>query len=320
MTLFTKFASTGSMRLTEADLRLLRVLDAILDAGSIMRAADRLCVTSSAVSHSLRALRARFADPLFVRVGTGMQPTPLAVALRPSLQLGLAELARVLHQEVEFDPSVSRRVFSLACADLPLPAVVPDLIKHARQRWPNLDFRINDIQQGLNHDLASGKLDLVLAGGEMETPLALDREVMRRRIMSEPFVCLMANDQSANAEGEWSLDTYLKCPHVSVSTGGNAQGIVDDELSLRGLHRRVAVTVPSFAAAKLLVVGSDLIATVPLSIAQQGKERFGLKICPAPLNLPEAEAYLWWHPRYQHDTGHSWWRSQLMAAFAHRRL
>jgi DNA-binding transcriptional LysR family regulator len=315
MTLHAK-VTADPMALTEPDLRLLRVLDALLDTGGVMRAADRLCVTPSAVSHSLRALRERFADPLFVRVGAGMQPTPLAMALRPSLQLGLAELARVLHQEVAFEPTASHRAFSLACPDLPLFAVLPDLISQARQRWPDLDFRISGVRKGLQHDLASGKLDLVLAGAEMETALALDRELMRSRIVAEPLICLVADNHPAGRDGEWDLDSYLRYPHVLVSTGGGAQGIVDDALRVHGRQRRVAVTVPSFAAAAMFAANSDLIATVPLSVARRGELRFGLTARPAPLELPAAEAYLWWHPRYQHDAAHAWWRGQLNDAFA----
>ena len=304
------------MALTELDLRLLRVMDALLETNSVQRAAERLFVTPSAISHSLRALRDRFADPLFVRVGAGLQPTPLAEAMRPSLRLGLAELERVLRQEVGFDPARSTRTFTLACPDLPLFTILPDLVACARRNWPNLDFRISALRANLSGELASGQLDLVLAGAEVEGAMQLDRELMRSRIIAEQLVCVLAHDHPALVEGnELTVERYLAWPHVLVSTGGGATGIVDAALREQGLGRRVALTVPSFAAAMLIATQSDLIATVPPSIAERAATLFGAVLRRAPIELPIAAAYLWWHPRFQYDTAHVWWRSQLMEAF-----
>ncbi|SDA24815.1 LysR family transcriptional regulator [Sphingomonas sp. NFR15] len=305
--------------MNEFELRLLRVLHALLETGSVKHAASRLAVSPSAVSHSLRALRARFSDPLFVRVGGSLQPTPLAQALRPALQSGLNALAGVLNQTVEFDPEDSRRTFSLVCADLPLITAMPRLIGTARRLWPHLDFRISGVRSGLQADLASGRLDLVLAGAEMEGRLALDDELMRSRIISEPLVSVVAAHHPLGEKSLWTLEDFLAFPHVLVSTAGLGEGLVDSALRAVGRTRRVVVTVPNFSAAGMFVANSDMIATVPVSMARRGVERLGLKVVDVPLEFERAEAYMWWHPRFHHDPAHAWWRNQLMDAFANYR-
>ena len=305
--------------MNEFDLRLLRVLNALLETGSVKHAAGRLDVSPSAVSHSLRALRLRFSDPLFVRVGGSLQPTPLAQALRPALQSGLGALASVLNQKVQFDPQTGRRTFWMVCSDLPLITAMPQLIGTARHLWPQLDFRIGGVRPGLQAELASGRLDLVLAGAEMEGRLALDDELMRTRIMSEPLVSVVAADHPLGGQKEWTLDDFLAFPHVLVSTAGLEEGIVDTALRAIGRSRRIAVTVPNFSAAGMFVTSSDMIATVPASMAERGMRRFDHKVVHVPLELANAEAYMWWHPRFHHDPAHAWWRTKLMDAFAEYR-
>jgi DNA-binding transcriptional LysR family regulator len=304
----------SSRHISERDLRLFLVLDALLDQRSVTRAASALGLTQSAVSHSLRALRTRFDDPLLVRIGNMMSPTPRALALRPGLSLGLAELERVIGRETAFDPAHSTRCFTLATPDHPQFTVLPDLIGRFRREAPGLDVRVRSIGPGLADDLASGKLDLVLAGAEVEHQLALDGELMRARVISEPFRCVLRRGHPALDAG-LDLDSYAALPHLLVSTTGDSRGIVDAALETLGRRRRVALTVPSFPAAIWMVAASDLIATLPKAITDRAA-RHEIEVRDVPLALPSSDAYLWWHPRFQHDPGHAWWRQTLTGAFA----
>lgn len=301
-------------QLGDAELRLLRVLEALLRTRSVTRAAAQLGITPSAVSHSLRDLRVRFDDPLLVRVGAGMQPTPRALALEPSLRLGLAELRRVLAVEVGFEPATSQRSFSLASPDYPLFTRLPALVGRLRREAPGLDFRLMPLRTGLAQVLASGELDVVLAGGEAEETLGLDRETMRAGIISEPFFCVMRSGHPL-AAGPLDLAAYAAAEHVLISTTGGERGIADHALAQHGLERRVALTVPSFAAAVYFVAESEMIATVPEAIAVRGAQRGLVVARPPPLTLPDSTAYLYWHPRFQNDPGHAWWRTTLLQAF-----
>jgi DNA-binding transcriptional LysR family regulator len=299
---------------TERDLRLLLVLDAVLAEGSVTRAAVRLGVTQSAVSHSLRSLRTRLGDPLFVRAGNNLEPTPLAASLRPDLRLGLDALERLLRHQASFDPATSTRSFSLATPDHPQFTMLPELVGAIRQTAPGVNLRIRAIGPGLPDELARGQLDLVLAGAEVEHTLELDRAVMRMRVIHEPFRCLLRHGHPC-LTWPFSLGTYVALPHVLVSTAGGETGIVDNVLAGMGLQRRIAVTVPSFPAAAYIAASSDLVATLPRGVAERAA-RLGLEVRPPPLDLPWSSAYLWWHPRFQNDPGHMWWRQTLSDALA----
>jgi DNA-binding transcriptional LysR family regulator len=249
-----------------------------------------------------------------------MQPTPLAEALKPTLRDGLVQLAGLMKKEEVFDPAVSTRSLSLAAPDYQLFLMMPAIIADMRQAAPSIDLHLRALDQNVFGQLASGELDLVLAGSEVETTLALDREVMRSRIISEPFWCLMGHDNPAAASEELTLAAYVAAPHVVTSMAGEETDHVDASLAGLGLSRRKAVTVPSFMAAAWYAASSDMIATLPEAVAHRAADRTGGILRRAPMDLPNSVAYLWWHPRFHNDAGHAWWRKLLLDAFSpHRR-
>ncbi|MGI3901579.1 MAG: LysR family transcriptional regulator [Janthinobacterium lividum] len=304
------------IQISDLDLRLLRVLDTLLETSEVSRASEILGVSPSAVSHSLRLLRAKFGDPLLVRSRGRLQPTALALALRVSLRAGLNQLAEVMAKEASFDPARSTRVMSLATPDYPLVLMMPPVIADVRRAAPGVDLRLRSIGPDVFDALADGRLDLVLAGAEVETNLALDREVMRSCIISEPFRCVMRADHPAARTRSLDREAYLEACHILVSTTGGDRGIVDDVLDRSGLRRRVAVTVPSFMAASAYAASSALIATLPETIAQHAAAQAGVVVREPPFDLPRSTAYIWWHPRFQNDPGHAWWRRTLLDSFA----
>ena len=173
--------------------------DALMEHRSVTRAADALGLTQSAVSHTLRALRARLDDPLLIRIGNALHPTPRALALRPSLSLGLAALERVLGGEADFHSRPVAAALHSRNARPPTITVLPGLIGQIGRDAPNVDIRVRPIGPGLADELASGRLDVVLAGAEVEHQLALDRELMRMRVISEPFRCVLPTRASCAA-------------------------------------------------------------------------------------------------------------------------
>ncbi|MGK6323717.1 LysR family transcriptional regulator [Sphingomonas sp. DT-51] len=306
----------SGVQLGDAELRLLRVLDTLLENRSVTRAAASLGLTASAVSHSLRELRELFGDQLLIRIGGNMQPTPRALALEPALRQGLAELRRVLTTSEDFEPATSVRSFSLAGPDYVLFTRLPELVARMKAEAPNIDFRFTTLHAQLPQALSSGQLDAVIAGAEAETALALDRDMMRSRIISEEFCCIVRAGHPLALAGQLDLDSYASAAHVLISTTGGDRGIADEALAEHGLTRRVALTLPSFAAAAGFVAASDMIATVPEAIARAGEARGLVVILKPPLAMPRSDAYLWWHPRFQNDNAHSWWRAALTQAFA----
>lgn len=306
------------MHLSDTTLRLFLVLDVLLAEGSVTRAAGRLGLTQPAVSHALRQLRDLYKDPLVVRTRDGMRPTPLAESLMPRLRAGLAELEKALNGEAAFDPATSRRRFTVATVDHPQITALPALMTRLAKEAPGIDVRVRPLGSGLADALESGSLDTVLAGGEVEQALALDRGLMRTLICCEPFVCIVRADHPQVGE-TLDLDTWLALPHVMTSTGGHDRGMVDAVLEPLGLARRIALTVPSFAGTPAAVAETDMVAAVPRSIAEWGARCFGLRCFPPPVALPKGDAYLWWHERLHNDPGHRWWRRMLLEAFAPHR-
>ncbi|MGE0151633.1 MAG: LysR family transcriptional regulator [Reyranellaceae bacterium] len=296
-------------------MRLFLVLDALLSELSVTRAAKKLNLTQPAVSHALKQLRTLYDDQLFVRSADGLAPTPLASSLAPMLRSGLSELERTLQSDPAFDPATSRRRFTLSTVDYPLMTGIAPLMKRLSREAPGIDVRILPVGPDLHPKLVAGALDTVLAGGEVEQQMALDRTLMKTRFISEDFVCILRAGHPA-LRRKFDLDAYCAQAHLLVSTGGADTGFVDGALAKLGKTRRVALTVPAFIGAPAIVAGSDLISTVPRAIGDFARAHFGAALRPAPLPMPRAEGYMWWHQRFQNDPGHRWWRRLLIEAFA----
>ncbi|WP_420138321.1 LysR family transcriptional regulator [Sphingomonas sp.] len=303
-----------NFKVNDSELRLLRVLDAVLETNDVSRASELLAVTPSAVSHSLRLLRERFSDPLLVRTRGKLEPTPLANALQPALRQSLTQLAVLLQTEADYDPASSSRQFSLAAPDYYLFMMLPPVVADIRRSAPSVDLRFRPVGLDVFEQLASGELDLVLAGSELETVLGLNRELMRSRVISEPYYCVMRSDHPAAQAPELTLEAYLEAPHVMVSLAGETVDAVDTALEGVGARRRIGAAVPSFMAAAWYATESDMIATLPKTVAARAAERAGGVIRRPPIDLPFSTAHIWWHPRYQHDAGHVWWRRRLIDA------
>jgi DNA-binding transcriptional LysR family regulator len=301
--------------ISETNLRLFLVLDALLSESSVTRAAKKLGLTQPAVSHALKQLRALYKDELFVRNADGLAPTPLAVSLAPMLRSGLNELERTLQSDPEFEPTTTRRRFTLSTVDYPLLTGISPLMKRLSEEAPQVDVRILPVGADLHAKLVAGTLDTVLAGGEVEQQMALDKSLMKTKFISEDFVCILREGHPA-LRRKFDLKAYCSTGHVLVSTGGADTGFVDSALAKLGMSRRVTLTVPSFVGAPTIVAGTDLISTVPRAIGEFGTKRFGTVMRPVPIAMPRAEAFIWWHQRFQNEPGHRWWRRMLVEAFA----
>jgi DNA-binding transcriptional LysR family regulator len=308
-------APMNQVRISDADLRLLRVLDCLLTTRQIARTAEILGVSPSAISHSLRLLRERLGDPILVRSQGQLQPTPLAIALQSSLRAGLLQLSGVLSQRLIFEPSTSTRTMSIAAPDHPLFTMMPPLVGMLRKTAPSLTIALRLIGPTVLDDLANGSLDVMLAGNDFAAVLAPDPDLMRCRVIAEPFLCVMRPDHPAAKTDTLDLEAYLNASHVLVSASTGEHGNADDIIAISGYHRKVAATVPSLLTAAWIAAETDLIATLPEMVARRAVERGGAVTRKPPIELPESIIYMWWHPRFQGDPAHIWWRRTLFDAF-----
>lgn len=301
----------NSNQVSDLDLRLLRVMSALLDTGGVTRAAQALGVTPSAVSHSLSALRTRMGDQLFVRDARGFSPTPRALAMQPRLQRALVDLRTVLSEEAEFDPRTSAHRYSLAASDCIMERL-PTAVASIRRIAPHVRMKLLGINGPLSERLASGEVDLALAYGDAESFLELDRETMRVSAGTDRFVCVLRRDHPGFCGEDFDLERYLDLSHVAVRLSDQTRSVVNDSLGALGRERRVILTVSDARAAVRCVATSDLVATVPESVAGDAISAGEVLAVAPPFDLPSANVYLWWHTRVHDEPSHIWWRNMVL--------
>jgi DNA-binding transcriptional LysR family regulator len=298
-------------QLTDLDLRLLRVMNALLEQGSVTRAAAALNVTPSAVSHSLAALRSRLGDQLFVRQAGGLSPTPRALAIQPKLLRALVDLENVLVEDATFDPMTSERQFSLASTDFLLEQLRA-LVSKTRDVAPHVGMKLSGVNGPLKEQLAAGEIDLVLTYGHLEKFLALDHDTMRVTAAADRFVCIMRPDHPVARDGAFDLDRFAELDHVLLRLPNQGPGLIDRTLESMGKRRRVMLTVTSAAAVVKYVESSDLIATIPYWHVHDAVCAGKIVAMAPPLHLPAADIYLWWHARVHNEPAHIWWRGMAL--------
>lgn len=296
------------------DLNLLVALEVLLSERNVTQAARRCGVTQSSMSHSLARLRELLGDPVLVRSGRAMLPTPRAAAMLAPLQRTLAELGRLLATDVAFDPARSERVFSLVCPDL-LAAFLPGLLGHVHADAPRVRLDLHALERGdvarplLDgaHDLAMGPPARSPVSGLMQTELGR----VRWAVFGRP-------DHPALQGKRLSLRAWLAWPHVVIGTGSPGLGYVGEALARAGLERRVGLSVPVFLLAPLVAAQTDMLFTAPLELLEPIAARLGVVHRRPPIDLPRVPVLLYWAERMQHDPGHRWLRERVAALMRER--
>lgn len=313
-------------QLATVDLNLLVAFDALVRERHVTRAAERVGLTQSAMSHALGRLRTLLGDPLLVRGRGGMTLTPRAESLIVPLRSGLVILGRALSEPAEFHPESARRAFAIAAPDLFHVLAIPPLLERVRSQAPGVDIAVSDLsERRLPEQLETGEIDVAIVP-QMDVPSAPPAGpsapgLVRRTLFRDRFVCLMRADhpafgqrRSARAAAKktrLTLETYLALSHVLVSPTGEGPGVVDQVLARRGLRRRIALRLPHFYSALSIVAQSDLIVTAPSAMARLLRPELPVVAVPPPLSLPQHSIHLVWHERFSKDLGHGWLRDQV---------
>ena len=290
---------------SELDGRLLQLLLAVLDTGSITSAAHRLGVTQSAVSHGLDRLRAITGDALFVKSGRGIVATTRAESLAAPARELLAAMRR-LATDGAFDPARWEAVVTIAANDFQRDLLLPPLLARLRAQAPGVQLRI--IPSGVPRldMLRKDECQLVISPRPPEGSDILQKRLFedRYRVFYDPAV----------RPPPASREDYLAAQHATVVYEPRRSLDLDQRLEAAGLHRRFALMVPGFGALAAFLRGSDLLATVPGLLARHTLA--GLAHCDPPLPCPGMPMYALWHVRHQHDAAHQWLRAQLQAVVA----
>lgn len=287
--------------LSAIDLNLLVALDALLREGSVTRAARRCGVGQSAMSHSLRRLRELLGDPVLVRDGRRMLPTPRAAALAGPLSRVLADVQRLITHRAAFDPATSTRRFSVVCPDL-IAAVLPALLEALGARAPGIDLVVRPPRGSVSAVLRDGGDDLGLGAAPDD-----GAGLMQQALGAVRWAVLMRADHPA--ADDWGLERWLASPHVVVGTDSAGPGVVERALKAAGLERRVGLVTPSFLTGPLVAARTDFFFTAPAPFVGELAEALGLTVRPAPVELPAVPVVMTWPERLHADDGHRWLRA-----------
>ncbi|PDT18033.1 LysR family transcriptional regulator [Rhizobium sp. J15] len=291
------------------DLNLLVTLDVLLAEGSVARAARRLRLSPSAMSRALARLRETTGDPLLVRAGRGLVPTPRALELRERVGRIVEEGQAVLRPVEALDLKRLDRTFTLRTSEGFVENFGPDLIARIGEEAPGVRLCFVAKPDRDSAPLRDGTVDLETGVvGKTTGP-----EVRAQALFRDRFVGVVRAGHPL-CQGEMTLSRYAAGRHVSVSRRGLEKGPIDEALDLLGLERQIVTIVGGFSTALALARASDLIAAVPER--HTGVLRAGMHSFPLPVSMPDITVSLLWHPRMDADPAHRWLRGCLRDACA----
>jgi DNA-binding transcriptional LysR family regulator len=311
-------ASGSPEQLARIDLNLLVAFDALARELSVTRAAQRVGVTQSAMSHALRRLRELMDDPLLVRGQSGMMLTPRAAALVIPLRSGLVTLGRALEQPCAFTPASTRRSFTIASPDLFDVLVIPPLLERVRRLAPGIDINVLPTSTPeLSLRLETGDVDFAVVPRVDQSsnapPQPAPQGLLQTTLFRDRYACYLRADHPALAKKRaLSLTQYVSLSHVLVAPRGDGLGQVDEALAERSLQRRIVLRLPHFFAALAIVARSDLVLTAPTVLAALGDGHLPVVAIAPPLALTEHSVNLLWHERFSNDPAHLWLRELIV--------
>ena len=284
------------------DLNLFRIFDGIYQEGNLTRAAEVLHITQPAVSNALARLREIYDDPLFVRSGKGMTPTPRAENIAGDVRTALGLLNDSVDASESFDPQTTTRRFRILAGDLAAAMVIPRLSPIFAEFGRTLELDVLPLDRTtLVNDLAAGRADCALDA----IPIS-DQQINVQKILEEDFVCAVRRDHPYPTK-RLTLGQYLQMSHAHASSRRRGVGQIDLALRRMGKQRRIVVRTHHHLGLPHIVASSDLAASIPHSLATS----FGLKTWRLPFATPASELYALWHRSVDYDSANLWLRNAL---------
>jgi DNA-binding transcriptional LysR family regulator len=283
------------------DFNLLVTLDVLLAEGNVTRAAKRLRLSSSAMSRALARLRETTGDPLLVRAGRGLVPTPRALELRERVSQLVQDGEAVLRPAEKLNLKRIERIFTLRTSEGFVENFGPALIARVSEEAHGVRLRFVQKPNKDSAPLRDGTVDLETGVMEKTTAPELRVQVLFR----DRYVGVVRKGHQLS-RGKITPSRYAAGRHICVSREGVERGPIDEALKPLGLEREIVTIVGGFSTALGLARASDLIATVPER--HTGNLRAGMHSFPLPVSMPEFTVSLLWHPRLDADQAHRWLR------------
>ena len=294
------------------DLNLLPVLVKIHEYGSVSAAATQLGMSQSGVSAALAKLRLKYADPLFHRVGHGMQPTARMRALIEPVREILARLDSTFTSEQEFNPRTTEHTFTVAMSDLGEMVFMPQILRRIRQLAPRASVRsVAASAAQIERGLETGEIDLAVG----YFPDLREKSFIGRHLFFHHFVCLLRANHPISAP-TLSLAQFLSLEHAVVYGSGRTYEIFERFLRSKQVQRRVVLQTPHFMSIPFVISQSDLIVTVPHAVGVFVKRvHMNIRIAQPPMRTPRIDLKLHWHVNFQRDPKNKWLREIVADLF-----
>lgn len=302
-------AVNRSVRPSLLDLNLLLVFDAIVRDRNITLAARRVGLSQPAMSAALGRLRRTFNDPLFVRTGAGMLPTPFAQLLAPQIQRACELIENLGEVDTTFDPSSATATFRFYMTDIGEVLYLPRLLKALGERAPRVKVKVLRIPEyGEQAAMAAGDVDLAIGFFP-----DLRAGFFQQKLYADEFVCLFRSEHPM-VKGALSARQFAAMPHAVVTTAGTGHEAAIDRVFAK--HRlTVSLNIPHFLAIPAIVSQTDHVVTIPRRLALALGPHPGVQTVPTPIRIPPFEIKQHWHERYHRDPANRWLRALVAELF-----
>ena len=298
----------------QLDLNLLIVFDALFSERNVTRAARRIGIGQSAMSHHLARLRAIFVDELFVRVAQAMRPTPRATELAVQIRMILSEIQVKLLLPGLFNPATACRTFRVGVPDGCEISLIPPLLTKVAATAPGIIISVETISSSATlviEMLEQNLLDLAISSSVESSP----RIKLERLYHKERYLCVY-NRQRGGSTKPITLKEFVSRPQIRVSTHEEFESSLDTMLAKRRLKRRIMLKTPHSLSVPFIVSQTCLIANLPKQMALFSARLLGLTASILPVEPESYEITMLWHSSYDQDSGHQWLRKIVQAAAA----
>ena len=299
------------MNIAALDLNLLVAFHAMLEHRNVTRAGEAIQLSQPAMSSALRRLRLLFEDPLFIRAGLEMQPTPRALQLSTAVRQVIQTIQADILQPAKFEARSSTRTFTMLMPDIGEANFLPRILVMLANEAPHLNLRTLAMpRHAAAESLESGAADMAMG----YFPDLQKAGFYQQQLMRSSHVCLVRKDHP-DIGAQMSLAQFTAASHVVVKPHGR-EHVFEKFLQQQGITRRVVLEISNFLSLLPLIESSDLMATVPQDLAEFCVQHGKVRTVPTPLSAPVIDLQLHWHQRLQKDPGHAWLRSSIHRLFS----
>ena len=306
---------THSMQLNRFDLNLLIALDALLHEKNVTRAAERVFVSQPAMSAALQKLREYFNDQLLVRVGRDMELTPRGLSLVEPVREALLRIQATLGTQPTFDPATVQRTFTLIVSADAILRVMPKVFRRITKEAPRVQMHVEHFSETTLSRLEYGDADIYIGLNSLRLfGLKAYPETLRiTDLRPVRWACVVSRDHPT-VEDKITAEQYLALPHIFGWPSGHTMPLEELVRRLTNADIDVRATTQGLLEIPPLMVGTELVATLPEHLAKELEKLAPVKVLPLPFQVPETREVVIWHKRNEPDPGHAWLRDIIIDA------